>query len=244
MGKIPCEILLEEGQKSANLKERLFRLLGYEALRDLESRTGKGVSEYMKVILLVYFDNNKVAYCRNEDLDVGVPTGAKKITSIEIVTFKELMGLKRLAADVLANPENTHLKGELGERIANETFIMDEILSEISRRSGVPKNKLRVMRLGGPGRPDFEINNTETNILIAVVEAKYVGDPENVGGFEDRLNEAIQQVKDRMKNWRGGCDHGAIVIICWPPEDILGDILYPAKVGEFNNPHIEYFSRG
>ena len=243
MGKILCEILSEEDQTRIGLEERLFRLLGYDALEELKERIGKDAGEDRRIILLVHFDDNKITYCGNKELRVRVPSGASKITSIEIIAHKELIGLKRLAADILANPENKYLRGELGEAITNETFIMDKILSEIARRSGVPKNKLRVGQLGGPGRPDFEINNTETNKLIAVVEAKYVGNSENVWEFGDQLNEAIQQVRDRMESWRGGCDHGVVVVICWPPEDILGDILYPAKVGEFNNPNIEYFGR-
>jgi len=243
MGKTSYEISLEEGQKGVGLKGRLFRLLGYDALKELEDRIGRDVSGDRRLILLIHFDDGKVVYCGNKKLSVNVPSGARKITSIEIVAYKELMGLKRLAADVLAEPGDMGLKGRLGEAITNETLIMDEILSEISRRSGVPKDKLRAKQLGGPGRPDFEINSTETNKLIAVVEAKYVGDPEDVGEFGDQLNEAIQQVKDRMESWRGGCDHGVVVVVCWPPEDILGDIPYPDKVGEFNNPHIEYFSR-
>jgi len=232
-----------EGKGETGLKERrLLTILGYEALKELESRTGKSVDENQRVVVYVHFDNGKSAYCWNNKLLSYVPPGAKSIASIEIIAYKELENLKRYAIDVLANPDDTYREGKLGEAITNEKF-MDEILSEISKRSGIPKNKLRAEQLGKSGEPDFEIKNTETRKLIAVVEAKYVRDPENVGEFGKQLNKGIGQVKDRMKNWREGCDYGAVVVVCWPPEDILDDAPYSDKVGEFNNPYIEYFSR-
>jgi len=215
MGKISCEILSEEGQTRIGLKEWLFRLLGYDASEELKDRIGKDAGEDRRIILLAHFDNNKIAYCGNKELRVSVPSGARKITSIEIIAYKELVGLKRLATDVLANPENTRLKGELGERITNEKFIVDgnersiidKILSEISRRSGMAEGEIEIEWLGEnrPSEevPDYVFRYKETGKVIAVMEVKYVEDPEDVGEFSKQLNKAIQQVKDRMKSWGG-----------------------------------------
>jgi hypothetical protein len=171
-----------------------------------------------------------------------VPSGAKSIASIEIVAYKELMGLKRLAADVLADPESTRLKGRLGEAITSEKF-MDGILSEISRRSGIPRDKLKVKQLGERGEPDFEVNITGTKERITVIEVKYVSDVEDVKKFEGQLSKAREQVQERLTNPKWTADYGVVVVIAWPPELILTDKPLPDKVGEFNNPHIEYFSK-
>ncbi|MGB9718823.1 MAG: hypothetical protein ACPL4E_10395, partial [Thermoproteota archaeon] len=244
MGKIPCEINME-GQQKALLKERLFRLLGYDALKELEERIT--ADEDRRVILLICFDNGKRAYCGSKELRVHIPQGVKSITTIEIVAYKELMSLKQLAADILADPRSTERKGRLGEAIINEKF-MNGLIEEASKRSGVPREKIKVEWQGEniPGKevPDFVMKNAETDEKIAIVEAKYVSNPENVKDFGERIEEAKEDVNRYLNSEEWAADYGAIVVISWSPEDILGDIPYPAKVGEFNNPHIEWVSRG
>ncbi|MGQ9690803.1 MAG: hypothetical protein ACUVQY_05995 [Thermoproteota archaeon] len=223
----------------------MFRLFGYDALGELEDRLFNYDKE-RKVVLFIRFDNCKVVYCRNKELRVNVPTGAKSITSIEMATYRELVNLKQRAVGVLDDPEDTYLKGLLGEAITKERFI-NEILSEISGRSGVSKDGLKVEWLGETeprGKvPDFVIRNAETNKRIAVVEVKYVSDPEDTETFRRQLNNAIKEIRGRLADPEWAADYGVIVIIAWPPEWVLGEIPYPAKIGEFNNPHIEYFSK-
>ncbi|MBO3800086.1 MAG: hypothetical protein FGF52_03410 [Candidatus Brockarchaeota archaeon] len=52
MGKIPCEIAIEDRER-IRLKEELFRLLGYDALKELERGIGSNYG------ILVGFDNGK-----------------------------------------------------------------------------------------------------------------------------------------------------------------------------------------
>jgi hypothetical protein len=194
----------------------------------------------------VQFDNGKVAFCGNKELRIDVHVGVKSITSIEIVAYKDLTGLKRLAANTLTDPENTYWKGMLGEAIAKEELIND-LLETASKRSGVPKKKIEVEWRGekelGKKVPDLVMKNTETGKRIIIMEVKYVGDPENVKDFENRIAEAREEIIRYLNDERWRADHGAIVIISWPPEWILADVLYPTRVGKFNNPYIEWVSR-
>ncbi|MEM4168704.1 MAG: hypothetical protein QXY99_01305 [Thermoproteota archaeon] len=177
------------GQKTVRLKEELFRLLGYDALRELEDRIGNVDDEERGVMLFAHFDNGKVAYCGSEELRVRIPPEAEKITKIEIIPFKELSDLKKDAMRVLKSPQNTRLKGKLGEAIV-EGESMDEILTEIAERSGISKGKLIVIPTGDSGTPDFKIEVSGTGERIAVIEVKYVWDPENIEEFERQLNGA------------------------------------------------------
>lgn len=238
--ELSYEIPAEEGRM--RLKECLFRLLGYDALKEFESRI-MDVDEDRGVVLSVYFDNNKVACCGNDKFRVHVPSGANKITKMEIVPLKELSDPKKCAAKVLRDPESTKLKGGLGEAIVRSEF-MDWILTWISSKTGIPKDKLVVIPRGGDGEPDFEVKVSDTGKRVAVIEAKYVWDPENVEEFKDQLNDAIRQINNRFSDPDWTAPHGVIVVIAWPPQDILDDIQYPPKVGDYNNPYIGYFERG
>ncbi|MCX8183064.1 MAG: hypothetical protein N3F08_01390 [Crenarchaeota archaeon] len=245
MGRHFYEIPLEGDQKYY-LKEKLFRLLGYDALREFETRISKDVSEDERVVLLVHFDNGKVAYCGNEQFEVHIRQGAKSITSMEIVAFKEITGLKRLALRVLENPIDTNVKGLLGEKIIDEKF-MDQILDEVSRKSGIPKEEMVIKHRGekmkGEGGPDFVLKRKGTNEIVTVLEVKYVSDPKDIGDFEDRLNEAARQVKGYLADPEWASPYGVTVVIAWPPEQILNDEPCPPIVGIYKNPCIEFFSR-
>ncbi|MEM2612157.1 MAG: hypothetical protein QXJ45_05980 [Thermoproteota archaeon] len=247
MGRIPCAIIVRdqertglEGPLRLRLKEELFRLLGYDALIELEKRI-RDIDEE-RIVLLVHFDNSKTVYCRNKDLRVNVPSGAGKITGIEIIVFKELSDIKKYAAGVLEKSQDPRPKGELGEAIVREKF-MDIILAEIAERSGISKDELVVNPLGGSGRADFEIKVSGTSERIAVVEVKYVGDPENVEEFGKQLNEARIQIKDRFNDPKQTAPYGVVVVIAWSPEQIINDEPYPPTVGSYKNPYIEYHSR-
>jgi len=70
-----------------------------------------------------------------------------------------------------------------------------------------------------------------------------VSDPEDVKDFRTQLVRAREKIQEYLNDLRWRADRGAIVIVSWPPEWILADIPYPTKVGEFNNPYIEWVSR-
>lgn len=57
------------------------------------------------------------------------------------------------------------------------------------------------------------------------------------------MKDAEKQVSKYLNSAEWAADYGVIVVISWPPEDVLDDIPYPAKVGEFNNPYIEWVGR-
>jgi len=245
VGKYPCEIMLGEDRSSIGLKEELFKLLGYNALSELESRIGDDVSKDKKAILLVHFDNGKVAHCGNKEFKVRVPEGVTKVTSIEIASYEGLGPIKQHAIEVNENPLDNNPRGELGESIVYEKF-KDGILNEISKRTEIPKNRLKMLPYGKTGRPDFlvyEYDERDNPITrIAVVEAKYVGDV-NTDEFEKQKGRAVNQLKSRMVDPQWTAPYGVVVVICWPAEWILNDVNYPGKVGEFNNPYIQYFTR-
>ncbi|MEM3448873.1 MAG: hypothetical protein QXU11_06855 [Thermoproteota archaeon] len=246
IGKHPCEIAAED-QGRVSLKGELFRLLGYDASEELEGRVGREVDDEKRIILLARFDNNKVAYCENKELRVRIPSGTRSVISIEIIAYKELSDLKRFAVEVLNDPGDTHAKGRLGEAIVNKKF-MEYILDETSRRSGIPKEKLKVEWWGenvqGVEAPDFVIKDAETDKKITIVEAKYTSDPEDVKTFGDQIRGAKGDVNKYLNTVEWAADYGIMVVICWPPGDVLSDVLYPAKIEEFNNPYIEWVSRG
>lgn len=230
MDRIPCEMAVEDEER-IRLKEELFRSLGYNALEELKNRI-EDPNEEERVVLLVHFDTNKKAYCRSKEFRVSVPSGAGKITGIEIVAFKELNDLKKWAIKVLGDPQNTDLKGKLGEVIAEKRF-MDIILAEIAERSGIPRDKLVVKYTGDGETPDFKIEVIGTDERIAVIEVKYIGDPENVKEFGDQLNGARTQIKKRFNDPDWAAPYGVIVVIAWPPEKIVEDEPYPEMVGSY-----------
>ncbi|MEM3956805.1 MAG: hypothetical protein QXO47_01160 [Thermoproteota archaeon] len=242
-----------QGKNVLGLKERLFRILGSNALEELKNRI-ESTDEGSRVAILVHFDNGKIAYCGNEQLEVRIPLRAERITKLEIILFKELSNLKRSAIKVLEKPQDTNLKGELGQAIANEVY-MDKVLSELSEKAGVPKDKMEAIYRGGKGKPDFEIIITETattasgeifseGTRIAVVEVKFVGDPEDVEGFRDKIGEARKQIIDnRFKDPKWTVPYGVIFVISWPAEQIVKNVPHPPKVGDFNNPYIEIKER-
>jgi len=81
------------------------------------------------------------------------------------------------------------------------------------------------------------------NKKAVIVEAKYISNQEDVKNFRNQIEDAEKQVSKYLNSGEWAADYGVIVVISWPPEDVLDDVPYPAKVGEFNNPHIEYFSK-
>ncbi|MGB9717715.1 MAG: hypothetical protein ACPL4E_04670 [Thermoproteota archaeon] len=263
LGKHPCEILVR-GQKYAALNEELFRLLGYKALDELKSRIGSDISESNKVVLFLYFDNGRVVYCGAKNPEVYVIQGASKITCVEIVPLEGLTEVERYVVKVFENPQNTHWKGKLGETIAKELYIGD-FLDEISKESGIPKEKLGVEWWGenkpAKHEPDFKIKVTEDIIIngktinkdacIAVVEAKYLSNPNDPEDFKSAISEAKVQVEGYMGQYNA--NHGIIIVMAWDPNKILEqirmygriskDMIDPSKVGDYKNPYIGYFSK-
>ena len=63
----------------------------------------------------------------------------------------------------------------------------------------------------------FEIDVSGTDERIAIVEVKYVGDPENIEVFGKQLNEARIQIRNRFNDPDWTASYGVVVIIAWPP---------------------------
>ncbi|MBO3753462.1 MAG: hypothetical protein FGF53_01055 [Candidatus Brockarchaeota archaeon] len=234
----------------------LFELLGYEAREELRGRIGKDVSEDNRVVLFVHFalkdGKEKVAYCGNKDFNVAVPENAKEITAIEIVAFRDLTDLKKCAIRVIEDSSNEN-KGKFGEAIANNK--MDEIFNKFAEKLGLSaeelsqlKSKTKVVYHGleGAGYPDFEIKATETVTIkgrtfekdkrIAVIEAKYVGVPNEFG---TQVSKAIGQVNSRFNDPEWTAPYGIIYVISWDSHQILNDEQPPSNVGGYKNPYID-----
>jgi len=131
MGRHSYKILVEDRGR-IGLKEELFELLGYDALRELEERMGRGIDEDKRVVLFIYFDDDKIAYRESKELKVNVPPGAKSITSIEIITYKEFDEAGHWMIRILENPEDRNAKGELSEMYV-ELYSKDAIREKASK---------------------------------------------------------------------------------------------------------------
>jgi hypothetical protein len=187
IGKHPYEFLLREDQKYINLKERLFRLLGYDALKELEEGIGS------KCVIFVGFDNGEEAYCGAKRLQVDVPEGASKVEWIEIVPIKD--ETDHLLCEIIETIQRKNLDrvkiGEAGERIVILRYkginYQRDILTDLSEEMGILLNELEgkvVFRhVGGGGNVDGEIVANEDIIVngkvafkkgdvIAIIEVK------------------------------------------------------------------------
>jgi len=169
MGKTLCEVVVE-GQTSIKLKERLFRLLGYDALEELKERVGNDVTEDRRVILLVYFDNNRVAYCGNKRLEVRVPSEARSITFVEIVAYKGFDALGQSAIKFLEDPDNVDYEGKLGEEYV-KVYLKDEIKEKASKVFGVPTEELEVKMKETQEGPDFYVYHKGKLMAIGDVKS-------------------------------------------------------------------------
>lgn len=134
----------------------------------------------------------------------------------------------------------------------------DKILDDVSKKIGIPKNKLKIVPRGRFGvlEPDLEVTVTETITVdgetynagerVAIVEVKYLSDPKNVEYFERRISGAREQLTDKYfksKEWTA--PYGMICIIAWPAQEVINDIPHPPKVEgrtigkSYNNTCIE-----
>jgi hypothetical protein len=175
MGKIPCEILLEEDQTRIGLKERLFRLLGYDALKELEEGIGS------KYGILVGFDGGKKAYCGGKELRVHVPEGASKIEWIKVVSIKERTSSLLHEIIEAEDKEKVSVKvGEAGEHIVIEGYgkinYQEDILKAFSEKSGIPmdalEGKVRFRRVSGSGKVDGNLSALEDIVVDGEVVFK------------------------------------------------------------------------
>jgi len=105
MDKLFYGIPIEEGQTCVRLKERLFRLLGYNALEELKEGIGS------KYGILIGFNNGKKAYCGAKGLEVRVPEDVSKIEWIKVVSIEDRMEnrVPRLLHEIIE-------AGDLGEK--------------------------------------------------------------------------------------------------------------------------------
>jgi hypothetical protein len=243
MGKISCEILLEKGQKGASLKERLFRLLGCDALKELEEGIGS------KYGILVGFDGGKKAYCGAKELKIDIPEGTSKIEWIKVVSIKD--EVTRFLHEIIEMWAGGNLgERELGEMnykvgVASEHIVIEgygkinyqrDILKAFSEKSGIPmdalEGKVKFIRRGGGGEVDGEILALEDIIVdgevvfkkddvIAIIEMKSTITGKS---FEELLGGAMEDLKnhlqfDKYKNVK----YGIAIGFSYDPKEVLAE---------------------
>jgi len=218
IGKHPYEFPLKEGQKHTKLKERLFRLLGYDALKELEGGIGS------KYSIIVEYDNGKKAYCGAKELGVNIPEGVSKIEWIKIVSIED--EVTRLLHEII----EMRAGGSLGERElgemnykvgkASEYIVIEgygkinyqeDILKAFSEKSGIPldvlEGRVKFIRRGGGGEVDGILSTLEDIVVdgevvfkkddvIAIIEMKSTVTGKS---FEELLSGAIEDLKKHLQ---------------------------------------------
>ncbi|MBO3841375.1 MAG: hypothetical protein FGF48_03030 [Candidatus Brockarchaeota archaeon] len=153
---------LEKGQKCVGLKRKLFRLLGYNALKELERDIGS------KYGVILEYDNGEMAYCGTDRFGAHVPDGASEIRYIRIVLIDD--ETSSYLRQVIEADDLSKVKTQVG--IAGERIVIlgyrgidyrEMILAEFSKKTGIPLEVLRVrdtvnfQHIGGKRKPDGKI---------------------------------------------------------------------------------------
>jgi len=243
MGRHPYEIQLEEGKDRVRLKEKLFRLFGYNALEELEGGIGS------KYGIFVGYDNGKKAYCGSSELRAKVLEGASKIEWIEIVSIEDEKGLPHLLHEIIeAGPKDSSVRiGEVGERVVilgemKGVNYQRDILIALSEKAGIPLNvledKVEFRHYGGSGEVDGEIiavkdiNVNDKAVfkkgdVIAIVEMESTISGEEL---EKLCKGACKDLKNHIKlDYHKTVKYGIAIGFSYDPADILagepGEIL-------------------
>ncbi|MBO3833085.1 MAG: hypothetical protein FGF51_06850 [Candidatus Brockarchaeota archaeon] len=153
---------LEKGQKCVGLKRKLFRLLGYNALKELERDIGS------KYGVILEYDNGEMAYCGTDRFGAHVPDGASEIRYIRIVLIDD--ETSSYLRQVIEADDLSKVKTQVG--IAGERIVIlgyrgidyrEMILAEFSKKTGIPLEVFRVrdtvdfQHIGGKRKPDGKI---------------------------------------------------------------------------------------
>ncbi|MEM2600117.1 MAG: hypothetical protein QW482_10525, partial [Thermoproteota archaeon] len=249
MSKHFYEILLEEGKDRVRLKEELFRLLGYNALKELEDGIGS------KYGILVGYDNGKKAYTGSSELRIRVPEETSKIVWIKIVSIgvegeKELPGLLHQIIEAKESGDLGKVRsqiGEAGERTViggeiEEINYKEDIVKAFSQKTGIPptllKDNVELEHLGkGGSKPDGVLKAKDDIIIdgkvvfkkgevIAIIEMKSSVKAEEVTP-ESLCEKAMGE--DGLKRYIDieeykNTKYGIAIGFVYDPEDILADI--------------------
>jgi len=231
MGKISCEILLEEDQTHIGLEGWLFRLLGYDALKELEEGIGS------KYGILVGFDGGKKAYCGAKELEIDIPEGASKIERIKIVSIKDKISY---CLHEVIETRNSVKIGEAGEYIVIEGYgkinYQRDILKAFSEKSGIPmdalEGKVKFIRRGGGGEVDGILSTLEDIVVDGEVVFKkddvitIIEMESTISGksFKDPPEGAIDDLKnhlqlDKYKNVK----YGIAIGFSYDPKEVLAE---------------------
>ncbi|MBO3842288.1 MAG: hypothetical protein FGF48_07725, partial [Candidatus Brockarchaeota archaeon] len=111
-GRLFYEIPVKEGQTHVWLKERLFRLFGYDAFEELREGIGS------KYGIIVGYDNGKKAYCGTKGFGASIPKGASKVEWIKVITIEGR--IPQLLHEIIEAKDLSDMGpkiGEAGERI-------------------------------------------------------------------------------------------------------------------------------
>ncbi|MEM3426517.1 MAG: hypothetical protein QXI42_12065, partial [Thermoproteota archaeon] len=270
IGKHSYEKPLKEGQARVGLKEELFELLGYDALKELEEGMGS------KYGIIVKYDNGEKKYCGSSMLVASVPEGASSIKEIAIISkpyepIEPIEPARRLEYSlhkIIEAIEQNRPLNEVAEYIgyvgeyAMYSKYQDKFTSLIFQKAGVPQEQFDQLKgkivyewygtnIKGGEVTDILMKATEEITLgettfyegdvIAIIEVKSTTD---IDYFGDRFSVAKSDLKKHI-----GLDkyktaqYGIAVSFAFDPVDMLWDGTYPGNVGFYSNPHMELFTR-
>ncbi|MGB9717195.1 MAG: hypothetical protein ACPL4E_01975, partial [Thermoproteota archaeon] len=247
-----------EGQEHIGLSDRLFEKLGYDALQELKNRIGDDVSNDRRLVVLVNFDNDKVAYCGSKQLSVAVSPGAKDVVSVCIISYEDVLNdyLRMKAFELmkldLSNPGSKSIIGDVGQLITQKRY-EDVILTKVFEVTGIPKDAMELEWMGRKGEeePDFAIYAKKKIIIngmtieekgvIAIGEIKSTTQIEDVENFRGRIEEAEKAFREKyfVKEEYKNTLYGISITLAFEPGLIVEDLPLPAKVGDLDNPFIE-----
>jgi len=243
-----------EGKDKVGISEALMKVFGYDNFKTLQAEV-----ENDEVGVILKFDNERTAFCRNPDFKVRVPEGAKKIVAVEVSVIKEVnvekvseeivnrvrkhvIEYEKAEKEIESGKINEERKKELKGKMDYELGKIGEVIAEvelnkrkkqISEYLGVPPERLFIEHLGGPGEVDFRIyKDSKDGDLLAIVEVK----ASTCEKIEQLLSSAENQLRERFmeENYKD-LEHGFAVAIF---VDDVGKLLQPGENYDFI---IEYY---
>jgi len=215
----------------------LFRLLGYNALKELEEGIGS------KYGILVRFDNGKSAYCGNKEFMVVVPEGANKIEWIRIICIEgKQEEVTRLLHEIIEAEDKEEVSNQIGR--AGEYIVIEgygkinyqkDILTALSEKSGVSLGKLEgkvnFTRRGGGGEvdgilvlEDIVVNGEvkfKKGEVIAIIEMESTVTEKS---FDELLDGAIEDLKKHLQLDRyKSVNYGIAIGFSYDPKKVLAE---------------------
>ncbi|MGQ9691744.1 MAG: hypothetical protein ACUVQY_10940, partial [Thermoproteota archaeon] len=246
-------------QTQLTLKKRLFRKIGYDALKELEERIEKETNSGDRLVIIANYDNG-ATYCGNKRLAVDVPSGARILKSIYIVSLDEKTKMK--LSDIIEGRGSPRDIGYVGElKIFGK---QDEIAFLIFQKAGASSEEFNQLK----DKVEFEWQGTESGgkkadivmkakekimlggvpfekeQIIAIIEVGSTIQVDEVGEFTRQFNGAKKDLKKHISlEEYSTVQYGIAVAFGYNPVDTLRDGTYPESIGDYKNPYMEVFPR-